>query len=1102
MKGIVMGCTCAVIISVFAGLAWAQATAQITGTVRDQTGAVLPGVEITATQTETGIARSTITNETGSYVLPNLATGPYRLEAALPGFRSYVQTGIVLQVNSNPVINPTLKVGQVTEQIEVQANAALVETRASGVGQVVENERILELPLNGRQVTDLITLAGAAVNTATPASNSRVIKGRASVAVAGGFGWSVAYILDGVTHNDPYDNLSLPFPFPDALQEFKVETGGLSAQNGMHTGAAVTSVTKSGTNDLHGDLFEFVRNDLFNARNYFAATNNTLKRNQFGGTIGGPILNNKLFFFGGYQGTTIREDPANNQAYVPTVAMTAGDFTAVTSPACNSGRQVTLRAPFVNNRVDPAVISKAALNVANKLPKSSDACGLVTYGVRNVGDDHQVVSKIDYQWSNKQSIFGRVIETSNKVDNPFSEGGNLLNTISPGYDNLGQSYALGDTYLLGPSTVNAVRLAVNRTAINRMAGQFFEPRDVGINVFSSVPKYTQLTVTGGFNIGGSGPAKFRTTTYQLTDDVNLARGTHQIGFGANFALWRSNGYAQRRPPTLSFDGSITGLGNADFLLGRLRTLDQSATLELVVQEWYSSLYAQDTWKVTPRLTFNYGIRWEPFSPQVFKKGNGAYTFDHDRFLQGIKSTVYKNAPSGVYYSGDPGSPGNAVANKRWMDFGPRVGLAWDPAGNGVMSVRASYSMGFERQTLAYRQTTATNPPPWGARIVLDNPGGGLENPWQTYPGGNPYPLRLDANSFFPAFGIYTNTPWDIKPTTVHAWDLSIQRQVGSDWLVSTSYLGRQITHVWTGRELNYGIYFPGGPCTLQGVTYNPCSSNANLNQRRRFSFERPQEATAFGGVNEIDDGGTQSYHGMLLSVQRSAGRGATISGNYTLSHCIGMPGNGTSGADPGSGYVDFNNRDFDRGNCEADRRHIFNLTAVAETPRFADSTLRALAAGWRLSGIFKRASGDSLTIQSGQDRALTGMNGQRPNQILASPYLDRSGRPNTQYLNPAAFAQPALGTLGNMGRSNVVGPGVWQFDLALSRVFNFRENQRLEFRAEAYNIMNHFQPSTVAPLSGGAAPVVTTNINTTNTFGQIRTAGDPRILQFALKYIF
>src|SRR5437870_12455095 len=305
--------------------AWAQATAQIAGTVKDQSAAVLPGVEITVTQTDTGIARSTVSNETGSYVLPNLPVGPYRLEAALPGFRTFVQTGIVLQVNSNPQINITLEVGQVAETVEVQANATLVETRSTGVGQVIENERILELPLNGRQATDLVVLAGAAIQVGT--NNNRGMNFGVSISVAGSTGQGVAYNLDGALHTNPFNNLNLPLPFPDALQEFKVETSGLTAQNGWATGGAVSAVTKSGTNDLHGDLFEFVRNDLFNARNYFATTHSTLKRNQFGGTIGGPIVKNKLFFFGGYQGTTIRFDPADIRAFIPTAAMLAGDWT-------------------------------------------------------------------------------------------------------------------------------------------------------------------------------------------------------------------------------------------------------------------------------------------------------------------------------------------------------------------------------------------------------------------------------------------------------------------------------------------------------------------------------------------------------------------------------------------------------------------------------------------------------------------------------------------------------------------------------------------------------------------------------------------------------
>ncbi len=312
MRQIVQFLILALAVSTTASMsAWAQSTAQITGTVKDASGAVLPGVEVTATQTETGIARSTVSNETGVYVLPNLPLGPYKLETSLVGFRTFVQTGIVLQVNSNPVINVTLEVGQRSEQVEVQANAALVETRTVGVGQTMETQRILELPLNGRNAAELVLTVGAAVSMPEYASSPRSMQNQLSIAVAGGLPSGVNYALDGAQHNNPYDNLSLPLPFPDALQEFKVETSALSASQGQHSSAQVNTVTKSGTNDFHGSLFEFVRNDLLNATNYFARVDpstgkkvhSTLKRNQFGGTAGGPILRNKLFFFGGYQGT-------------------------------------------------------------------------------------------------------------------------------------------------------------------------------------------------------------------------------------------------------------------------------------------------------------------------------------------------------------------------------------------------------------------------------------------------------------------------------------------------------------------------------------------------------------------------------------------------------------------------------------------------------------------------------------------------------------------------------------------------------------------------------------------------------------------------------
>src|SRR6266850_1330209 len=333
-------------------------TAELSGRVTDSSGAVLPGVTVTMTQIDTGATRTAVTDGDGAYVLSNLPTGPYRLEVSLQGFRSYVQNGIVLQVAATPTINVVLALGDVAETITVEGAAPLIDVKSSGIRDVVENERIVELPLQGRQVTDLIVLAGGAVNTGNPNSRNfggcESCGGRAvNISVAGGLNFGVAYVLDGAIHNDPQNNANLPLPFPDALQEFSVATSGLSAQNGMHSGASVNAITKSGTNSFHGNLFEFLRDHRFNATNPFALIgpngkrrDDGLLRNQFGGTLGGPIIESKLFFFGAYQGTATRQTPSANIAYVPTAAMMAGDFTAFASPACNGGRQVTLRAPF------------------------------------------------------------------------------------------------------------------------------------------------------------------------------------------------------------------------------------------------------------------------------------------------------------------------------------------------------------------------------------------------------------------------------------------------------------------------------------------------------------------------------------------------------------------------------------------------------------------------------------------------------------------------------------------------------------------------------------------------------------------------------------
>src|SRR5688572_16807528 len=556
----------AVLLLTIAGVA-AQvgATAQISGTVRDDSAGVLPGADVTAIQTDTGVRRSTVTDAGGSYTLQNLPVGPYRLEVALTGFRSYAQTGIVLQVNANPVINVTLPIGDLSETVSVEAAAPLVETRSPSIGSMIENERIEELPLNGRNPVELITLAGAAVNQGT--ASSRSMQGGQAISVAGGQSFGVAYLLDGAMHNNPYDNLNLPLPFPDAMQEFRVETSAQNAQNGFHSGASVNIATKSGTNLFHGDLFEFARNHRFNATSPFAAVDpatgerrsDGLNRHQFGGTLGGPVATDRLFFFGAYQGTNTDEAPADLITFVPTAAMLAGDFTQFASAACNTRGNITLTAPFVNNRVELSQLSPAALNISRRLPQTTDPCGRITYSRQTKPRELQAIGKMDYQWSQNHSLFGRYMATTYNYEPPFAaQEDNVLVTTLGGRDNLAQSLAIGDTMVLSNTVVNNLRFAFNRTSIHRTHTDFFGVNDVGVNTYSYLDDYMLLGVSGGFSIGGGteNEATFKTNAFSVGDDLTMIRGSHQFGFGTNLAFWDSLSLANvRSPGTFNFDGN-------------------------------------------------------------------------------------------------------------------------------------------------------------------------------------------------------------------------------------------------------------------------------------------------------------------------------------------------------------------------------------------------------------------------------------------------------------------------------------------------------------------------------------------------------------------
>ena len=443
------------------------------------------------------------------------------------------------------------------------------------------------------------------------------------------------------------------------------------------------------------------------------------------------------------------------------------------------------------------------------------------------------------------------------------------------------------------------------------------------------------------------------------------------------------------------------------------------------------------------------------------------------------------------FPGDTGYPyGNskAIGPSALLHFAPRLGLAWDPHGDGRMAVRAAYGVFFDYPHF-YEYSGMLKDPPWGYGVTLTNPGGGFEDPWRGVPGGNPFPAPLTPDIRFTQAGDYLSVPPSLKYPYMNQWNLSIQRGIGADWLVAANYIGNNVIHLTDALQVNPSVYLPGSSCVIGGQTYSPCTSTANVLQRRKLFLQNPTEGQYYGNLIEPYSGGTRNYNAMVLSVQRRRSHGVTVQGNYTFGHCIddGHPGANLDGRFGG----ELNERRrLSRGNCDSDRRHNMNMSTVYETPQFSNSTLRMLGTGWQVSGIVRVLSGSWLTISTGVDSLAT--NGDTiPNLVLPSPYTPDKGI--DLYLNPAAFARPATGEYGNFGRSNIQGPGSIRIDMGLTRKFQVREKQTVEFRVEAFNLPNHLNPGN--PSTAGLTL-------TSPTFGRIQTALDERIIQLALKYVF
>ncbi|MEQ1883932.1 MAG: carboxypeptidase-like regulatory domain-containing protein [Bryobacteraceae bacterium] len=1107
------------VCAVCCAAAYGQAVSQIGGAVRDESGAVVPLVQVTATQTETGFRRTAETDESGNYVLLNLPLGPYRLEAMKMGFRSYVQTGISLQVGTSPEIPITLGVGQVSETVNVEANASQIETRSIGVGTVIETQRILELPLNGRQPTDLITLNGAAVQTgASPGYGMRT---GVFISVAGSGIESVQYNLDGAPNINMLDGTGLPLPFPDALQEFKLSTSTQDAANSGHSGAAVHAVTKSGTNSFHGDAFEFLRNYNVNARSFFARGLDGLKRNQFGGVIGGPIKKDKIFFFLGYQGTTVRQTPINQTGFVPTPQMIAGDFTTFASAACQNGVPRTLGAPFgtngfAPNTTSPASLSPAAINIARRLPTTTDGCGRTLFGAANSENGHQAPVRVDYQLSDKQTLFARYLITQQDLKVPYNLSNNALEANVPGFNDRSQSFSVGDTYVLNATMVNSFRASVNRVAALKPGADFFGAGDVGINMFTYQPKYLQMVVTGNFTLGGTTKNAFAyQTSFGANDDFSIVKGAHTIVFGGYYTRAANWLLAQAFADGQFQFGTTSGTTMSDFMLGRVLSLRQANPNPLNTRQNFFALYLQDTWKINQRLTLNYGINWAPYFPGVFPHAD-TFNFGIGRFIAGSRSTVIPNAPPGFTYPGDPGFNGKSGIESRWGNINPRIGIAWDPMGDGKTVIRVGGSMAQDFMTANMMINNETASP---FRLTVIQSGVNLDNPYANYPGGRtPFPYNYDSkNPVFAPFGTYLPVPPNLRNTMQYSWNLGVQRQITPNWFAAATYMGTHIIHLWNAVELNPGVYIPGSCVAGQYGLTAPglCTQASTLNARRALNLSTP--GTQLGNVTQYDDGGTQGYHGLLLSTSWRMKSNLSVNANYTWSHCIGLPL--ITLLNPGANYIHQGygqnigtaNRNLDVGNCLQDRRQVANITLVASTPKFSNKIARMAGSGWTFSSAVVARTGPYLTIVTGATDNATGFGGnspgtQRVNQVLAEPAsasrgssCGSAGSFCVQWLNPAAFQAPALGTFGNMGQSAILGPGFWQWDGSLSRQFAFTEAQKLEIRFEGFNITNSFRPGSPGLATGAA-----------NTFGVIQSDATPaaattapaRVMQFALKFVF
>ena len=1072
----------------------AQSTGAILGSVSDPAGAALVHAAVTATNEATGVAVRVESNESGEYIFPDLQPGTYKVVCQQAGFQTVEQTGIVLEVNRRARVDLHMKIGEVKQVTEVQSSVTTVETATSAIKEVVDSHRMDDLPVNGRNALSLQALLPGAVQMGSGSAASGVALNTNLVfSVNGARPDQSAYVLDGGLNMDMYNNVPAAFPNPDTLQEFSMLQNSYSAVSGRNAGAVVNMVTKSGTNQVHGDLYDFFRNSDMDARNFFSPTVSPLHRNQFGGTVGGPALlphyngRDRTFFFFAYEGTQQRLGTTNSSTQVPSALERQGDFSqsrlngkpiSVAPPSSVTATN-PVGVPFPNNVIPASLLDPVALNFTKAfLPLPNSPGNIYTYNLSVPTNDNQVITKIDHSISNANRIFIRYFWDDNYT---------VANTVVPAFNSqnnwVTHNGTINDTHIFSPTIVNSAVLTIARNTFIRSPQVTSPVNFAALGCQSCVPLAppgvpTDWAVSVASGIGLRIPTNYNSymMNYQFVDTLSWTLGNHLLQFGGDIAKVRRNGreYFQK-DPQYSFNGLRTGnqgYGYADFYAGAAASVFQNSPISSLQYKWTPFLYLQDDWRISPRLTLNLGVRWEPYISIKDEYGQNA------AFRAGQKSTVYPLAPVGYVFPGDTGIY-SGVAPNRMDRFSPRVGIAYDPFGDGKTSLRAGYGIFSDTLQLVALNSNPTDQPFSYGLTTFNVP---FSNPYVN----NPQTLQLLESYMRPTTAAQrANQPFylplqvismnpDFTSGYIQQWNANIQRELWKKVVLTVAYLGNKGTRLHVNEQQNPGIYIPGA------------STTGNIDSRRIYQ--------GYQTIESIQSTANSTYHSLQISWNRRFENGFTFLGSYVWSKAIDLA---SSDGNSGLGNQASNpfNWNSDKGLADFDIRHRFVTSFIWDLPLFRNSKglTRALAGGWQLNGILTLQTGSPFNVTAGVDRSLSGVGLDRPNIIgPVNTYGGNShGSEVAHYFDTTtAFALASTGTFGNAGRNILIGPGLVNLDAGLFKEIRLDERRRFEIRWEVFNTTNH-------------ANFLNPNASfSSSNFGRILTARDPRIMQLAAKFYF